>query len=512
MAVCATGSESAAVRSRRLSRGTAAAAFLAGAGACTAAAVQAAGMRAVMWGALAMTGYAIGLALLLCAARPGALAQWKAGPWMLIWAAAGSGAATLVWNPAAGGPGAEILPASVLRALCLVAVALAACTAAYVVAPGRAAGRWASRVSGYMDARFSADIRSAATPWLLYGAGTAARAVLTATTGRLGYVGNYSAAVSTASSYGQALAVLASCAPLGLATAALRCFLARARGAGVTLAILLAAELAYAAISGDKENYAVAVLAVVIPLAAARRRLPRALIVAAVALFLAVVIPFTAAYRVAARGAQPLTAEQAAAAAPGILRQEITSPSGLVSASQASVAYLLQRDQDIDAPAIIVQRTPVQIPYASPVQLLAAPAYALIPRALWPSKPILATGYEFGQQYYGLPAGSYTAFTITPAGDLYRHGGWIVVIAGMAVLGWLLRLLDDSLDARSNPHAILAVLLLLPALVMAEQDWVTLLADIPMQLLLWVAVVPVAFATQASSSLVPGTPFMTESN
>lgn len=55
-------------------------------------------------------------------------------------------------------------------------------------------------------------------------------------------------------------------------------------------------------------------------------------------------------------------------------------------------------------------------------------------------------------------------------GDLYRHGGWIVVIVGMAVLGWLMRLLDDSLDVRSSPHAILGALLVLPALVMAEQD------------------------------------------
>jgi hypothetical protein len=74
---------------------------------------------------------------------------------------------------------------------------------------------------------------------------------------------------------------------------------------------------------------------------------------------------------------------------------------------------------------------------------------------------------------------------------------------GMAVLGWLMGLLDDSLDVRSSPHAILAVLLVLPGLVMAEQDWVTLLADIPAQLLLWAAVLPVAFRRRQPSQVQP---------
>jgi hypothetical protein len=490
----------ATAHAQKLSRGTAAVALLATAAALTAAADQAVGMRAVMWGALAVTAYAVGLLLLLCAVRPGALAQWKTGPWMLAWAATGSGVATLGWNPAAGGLASQILPESVFRALGLVAVALGAWTVAYLTAPGRVAGHWASRFTGYMQARYSSEVRSAATPWLLYLVGTLARAALVVTTGRLGYTGDVSSAVSTASSYGQVLAVLASCAPLGVATAALRCFREGARDARVTLAVLLAAELVYAAVSADKENFCVVALAVIIPLSVARRRVPRALTIACAALFLAVVVPFTGAYRDAARGTQTLTAEQAAAAAPGILRQELTSVSGLASTAAASVSYLLQRDQDIDGPAVIMQRTPSQIPYLNPVQLLAAPAYALVPRALWPGKPILATGYQFGQQYYGLPPGTYTSSTITPAGDLYRHGGWIVVLAGMAVLGWLMGFLDYSLDVRSSPHAILAVLLVLPGLVMAEQDWVTLLADIPAQLLLWAALLPVTFRRQPSQA------------
>ena len=78
-------------------------------------------------------------------------------------------------------------------------------------------------------------------------------------------------------------------------------------------------------------------------------------------------------------------------------------------------------------------------------------------------------------------------------GDLYRHGGWIPVIAGMFLLGDLMRLLDETLDARANPHALFLILLLFPSLVTAEQDWITLLAGIPATLVLWLFAVSVTF-------------------
>jgi hypothetical protein len=158
-----------------------------------------------------------------------------------------------------------------------------------------------------------------------------------------------------------------------------------------------------------------------------------------------------------------------------------------------SVTYLMQRMREIDSVAIVMQRTPGQIPYSSPVQLVEGPLVDLVPRALWPSKPILATGYEFGQEYYELPSSLVTASAITPIGDLYRHGGWIPVIAGMCLLGCAIRLLDDVLDVRSNPHALFLVLLLFPSLVNGEQDWQSLLAGIPATLLVWLLATALTF-------------------
>ena len=92
-----------------------------------------------------------------------------------------------------------------------------------------------------------------------------------------------------------------------------------------------------------------------------------------------------------------------------------------------------------------MQRTPSEIPYRNPADLIIAPGVDLIPRIVWPGKPILATGYQMSQEYFQLPPQIYTASTISPQGDLYRHGGWIPLIIGSFLGGCGIRILDDSL-------------------------------------------------------------------
>ena len=81
--------------------------------------------------------------------------------------------------------------------------------------------------------------------------------------------------MSTASSYHGILSALSLCAPLALAAASLQVFRERRAGARMTLIALFVAELAFAAVSGDKQNFVVAVLAVAIPFSAARPGCPR---------------------------------------------------------------------------------------------------------------------------------------------------------------------------------------------------------------------------------------------
>lgn len=455
---------------------------------------------AVIWGGLALATYAGGLLCLLGAKWHSGvgLTSWKLGPWTLLWYGVTFGIATVSWSQPQTGTASEIAISSVLKALWLVTVGISAWSMGYVAGLGSYVRGLAVRAFTGLSHRCGPDVRSLSAPWLLYGIGVAARFAGAATSGRFGYVGDASAAVSTATGYAQVLSVISLCAPLAVAAAALQVFREELRPARITLVVLFLAELVFGAVAGGKQNFVVAVLAVIVPFCAARKRLPKVALIVSAFLFLCVVVPFNIAYRGVARaGSGTLTTMQAVSSAPDILKGTVAGSSPLSEIS-TSADFLLQRVQEIDSPAIILQRTPSQIGFSSPIELVDAPVAALIPRAIWSSKPILATGYQFSQNYYELPSTTYTSSSITPVGDLYRHGGWIPVIVGMFLLGSMVGLLDDVIDVHANPHAVFLVLLLFPSLVKGEQDWVTLLAGIPATILVWAFSVLLAFRARVA--------------
>ncbi|MGH3401402.1 MAG: hypothetical protein ACRDRJ_02615 [Streptosporangiaceae bacterium] len=448
----------------------------------------------VIWGGLGLAAYAWGLLCLVGSRWPAlGLASWKLGPWTLVWCGAAFGLATLTWSQPQSGTALQISLPSVLKALWLVAGGLTAWTAGYLMGPGQMARRVASRVVTAMGRSFGPSVRGPLTPWCLYAVGVCARLGAAATTGLVGYVGDPSSAVSTASGYGEALSLLSLCAPLAVAAAALQVYRERLPGARITMYVLFGIELAFGAAAGGKQNFIIAVLAVLIPRSGVRLRLPKPAVIVAILIFLVVIIPFNQAYRDVARGgSDTLTARQAITQAPSILSQAVTSESP-IKAVPGSVDYLLLRIREIDSPAIIVQRTPTQIGYLSSTQLVTGPLAGFVPRAIWKNKPILASGYQLNQEYYGLPSDLYTSAAVTPLGDLYRHGGWVPVIVGMLLLGCGVRLVDEVLDIQANPQAVFLLLLLFPVIVKGEEDWTNILASIPATLLLWLFAVACTF-------------------
>jgi hypothetical protein len=456
---------------------------------------------AVVWGGLALAAYAAGL-LFLIGGRLGAglgLSHWSLGSWTLFWYGAAFGLATLTWSQPQTGASAQIAVSSVIRALWLVAVGMTLWAIGYCIGPGRVPGGLAARAVRALDRRLMPEVRSPSAPWILYAIGIAARLGSIATTGRFGYVGDAASTVSTATSYGQALSLLSLCCPLAVCAAALQVFRERSPFARITLAVLFFAELAFGAASGGKEAFVVAVLAVAVPFSASHRRLPKTALIALVLVFLVIVIPFNQAYRGAVRGGSTeLTVDAAVGEAPSILRQTVTGHN-IVTVLPSSVDYLLQRIREIDSPAIILQRTPEQVGFVDPVQLVEAPIAEIVPRAAWPNKPIIAVGYQISQEYYGFSSTVLTSSAVTPVGDLYRHGGWIPVIAGMLLLGCIVRLLDDVIDVRANPHSIFLLLLLFPTLVKNEVDWVSLLVGFPGTVVIWLLAVRLTFRRRSSA-------------
>jgi hypothetical protein len=430
---------------------------------------------AIVWGGLALAALAVGLLCLSGSAlhHDLGLGRWKIGSLMLASYALAYGVATVAWSKPQAGLAAEISVPSVLRALWLVAVGITAWTAGYLIGPGMAARRLAGRTVRALSRRFGGQVRGAAVPWILYGVGIAARLGDAATTGVFGYV--------------------SLCAPLGVAAAAMRVFIERRRHAWVTLVILFSAEVVFGALSGVKGTFIVAVIAVAIPLSVSRRRLPKVSLILGALIFLLVVIPFNGVYRsVVRQGSVTLTPGQAVSVAPEILQQTITGNS-VTSALSSSTTYVLERIREIDSVAIIVQRTPKQIGFRSPLQLIEAPLAGIVPRALWPGKPLNLTGYEFNQEYFDQPSTVYSSSADTFVGGLYLYGGWPPMLAGMFLLGCGVRLLDDQLDVRVNRHAIFLVLLLFPQLVTGESDWGSVLSSIPETAFVWLFAIVVTF-------------------
>jgi hypothetical protein len=457
---------------------------------------------AIAWGAVALAVYCV--ALLLAASALAdynglGLSAWRIGPWSLVWGALAFGLATLTWLGPQTGPPAEILPVSILRALWLIAVAMTMLTAGYCGGPFRLAGRPATRAAYAMTRRFTDQIRSPAVPWWLFGVGLVAQAASAALTGRFGYVGDVASSVTSASGFGQYLGILGECVPLAVAAATIRALETRRPQARLTAAILFAAACAAGAIAGGKQSFVVAILAVVVPRAATRRRLPAGWLTAALLFFLLLIIPFNVAYRASARGAVTLSTGQAVATAPAILWQTTVSDVSLSGITQSAI-LLAERLQSIDSPAIIMQRTPAQIPYRNTTELAEDPAVDIVPRILWPAKPILAVGYQVSQEYFELPPSLLTSSAVTPEGDLYRHGGWVPLVAGMFLLGSGLRVLDDAMDLRASVHGSFLIILLFPGIVQAETDWGTLLSGFPGMVLLWYGVTACAFARRPMSA------------
>jgi hypothetical protein len=450
----------------------------------------------IRWGAVALAVFCAGLLPLMSAAAGYGglgLSCWRIGPWALVWGSLAFGLATLSWNRAKGGPSVIIEDSSVLRALWLIAAAMAMLTIGYCVGPYRFLADRARRAAEGFSQRHSSELRSPLAPWALAGAGLVAQFGYAFLTGHFGYVGNAAGAVTTASGYSQYLAIVGECVPLSVLAAAIRAYHVRTTGAWVTLAALFGTAIAAGAVAGGKESFVIAILAVIIPYSVIRHRLPAGAIATAVLVFLLVVIPFNQAYRTTARGAVTLSTSQAIAAAPAIARQVANSDISL-SVLGESASYLSERIRTIDTPAAIMQQTPARIPYTSPAGLLIAPVADLVPRILWPGKPILAPGYQVSQEYFQLPANVYTSSDVTPEGDLYRHGGWIPLIVGMFLLGCLIRIIDEVADLRRGVHGAFLVLLLLPAVVQAGSDWAALLAGIPGMVLLYLAVVTLIFS------------------
>jgi len=210
-----------------------------------------------------------------------------------------------------------------------------------------------------------------------------------------------------------------------------------------------AVGLGSALLSGMKSGVVELLVAVTLPYFYARRRIPTRLFVAGFALFV-FFYPVNLTYRTIINGGHLNTTSLADTA--GAMGTAVVDTWGNNSVADTLTftgqqAKLRQADvlQDI---GLIVRYTPHPFPYRMGTAYLQLPATILIPRIVWPDKPVDNIGYVVTHDYVGLSAyaAQFTSSAPTIFGDLYMNFGIAGVVAGMALLGLLAGLLFSAIS------------------------------------------------------------------
>lgn len=411
------------------------------------------------------------------------IAHWRVGPWYLLWGTFAFGVASLTWLGSSPDQDRQIELSSVTSALLLLEVAVLVWTFAYLMGPPQAIIDAAANGLRFLWSGTTTSIRGGAMPIVLYGFGSMARLAAYLTSGRFGYVGDPSAAVSQAGPYTHMLDLLSTTATFGIAGAAYRSYSNKSLANSATLWTIASIEFAVGALSGTKESFIVCIIAILVPFGARRGRISIRVITVGAVLLLGIIVPFNTAYRSQVRrSSSTLTTSAAFEAAPDTFSSIVDNwTSNTVLDSTESLLYRIRL---VDNVAIIMQLTPSTIEFRSPVEYASAPLIGAIPRAIWPNKPIDTTGYTFSQEYYGHGSTLYTSAATTAPGDLYRHGGWLTLVIGMALLGLFCRLFDTLIQPETNARAIYFLIAFLPMLVKSETDISGMIMNIPSSIII----------------------------
>lgn len=241
-----------------------------------------------------------------------------------------------------------------------------------------------------------------------------------------GYVAN-AAAQGQLASVLQVLAILSDLGGMAVLMVAVTYFATGDRALRSVLIGIVGFQTMFGVISGVKGTTIEPTVFVLLAYIAYRRRIPWRSIGLLVAITLLILVPINTVYRQALRGGAQSTS--------GALAQALNGPNGVLPSPTDPVSYVFTRFRSIDNVALIVAETPRSFPYADGSHYYELPAIALVPRALWPSKPALTEGADFSYSYWEVPRRIRTSTPLTQVGDLYRNFGLGGVVIGMIVWG-----------------------------------------------------------------------------
>jgi hypothetical protein len=191
------------------------------------------------------------------------------------------------------------------------------------------------------------------------------------------------------------------------------------------LMVTLLVQVAFGFLVGFKGSSLTPVLLTLLAYIACKRRIPwRAIIVVTLATFL-LLVPGNLAYRQFVGNEPPATATASSSKLLPTLRRSM----------RRAEIYARLRFRYIDSVALIMDLTPGVYPRGSGSRYWTLPQLILVPRVVWPDKPLLDDGGRFAHTYWEIPRQHATSIPLTQVGDLYRNFGRAGVGVGVCLWG-----------------------------------------------------------------------------
>jgi hypothetical protein len=148
-----------------------------------------------------------------------------------------------------------------------------------------------------------------------------------------------------------------------------------------------------------------------------------------------------------------------------------------------------KRSSNSDTMAEVMRRTPSEVPFWNG-ETYATLVTSLIPRILWPDKPIKNLGHDFGDRYGFIGAKDFqTSFNFPWLVEGYANFGWTGVLAVGLVVGFLTGAMDQHLNVPGQSAWTTAVgIAVLTPLFNIESDFSLKYGGLPLTLLTFLAV------------------------
>jgi hypothetical protein len=193
--------------------------------------------------------------------------------------------------------------------------------------------------------------------------------------------------------------------------------------------------LARLAVTGGKQAFLEPLIQALIVFHYLRRKVNiiKIVLIAVPALYFSFGVINTYRFEVVAKQGAPKSVQEVADSV--LLTVELFLSGEKKDTTETATRLFWARQTGIDALALIVRYTPENRPYGLGQSYLQAPAQILIPREIWPNKPVFSPTLEFERDYMGAPE-DFFGFTAQHfISDLYQNFHFFGVLGGLFLYG-----------------------------------------------------------------------------